>query len=86
MPTQSDWTTIKRLGRYLKGTADLKLKLPTSSNPELIGYMTQTEPKIEQTTNLQAGLCSSVVVGKSAGQQETSYYSTVLHQGKVYVS
>ncbi|XP_061438923.1 uncharacterized protein LOC133363665 [Rhineura floridana] len=32
-------TAIKRLGRYLKGTADLKLMLPANSNPRLVGFM-----------------------------------------------
>ncbi|XP_061468766.1 uncharacterized protein LOC133377995 [Rhineura floridana] len=38
-PTKKDWTAVKRIGRYLKGTADLKLMLPANSNPRLVGYM-----------------------------------------------
>ncbi|XP_061438729.1 uncharacterized protein LOC133363342 [Rhineura floridana] len=37
--TKKDWTAVKRIGRYLKGTADLKLMLPANSNSRLVDYM-----------------------------------------------
>lgn len=33
-----DWTGIKWMAKYLKETAELKLKLPATDSPELVGY------------------------------------------------
>lgn len=37
-PRQDDWNELKRVLRYLKGTADLKLALAGKDNPKLFGY------------------------------------------------
>ncbi|XP_054830393.1 uncharacterized protein LOC129326256 [Eublepharis macularius] len=37
-PTFKDWNAVKRLVRYLKGTAHFKLKLPANSKLKLIVY------------------------------------------------
>ena len=33
-----DWTGVKQVGRYLKGTIHLKLKLLATDNPKLVGF------------------------------------------------
>lgn len=38
-PNHYDWNTVKRLVRYLKRTADLKLKILACDNSRLVGYM-----------------------------------------------
>ncbi|XP_054828536.1 uncharacterized protein LOC129325052 [Eublepharis macularius] len=38
-PNKRDWNAVKRLAKYLNGTMHLKLKLPTSHNPRLVGYI-----------------------------------------------
>ncbi|XP_055604760.1 uncharacterized protein LOC129752991 [Uranotaenia lowii] len=38
-PTERDWTELKRMVRYLKGTADLELRLSSSDDSSgLVGY------------------------------------------------
>ncbi|XP_040289888.1 secreted RxLR effector protein 161-like [Bufo bufo] len=38
-PCQCDWNAVKRVMQYLKGTNRMKLRLPASSSPKLIGYV-----------------------------------------------
>lgn len=37
-PKQSDWTRVKRIMRYLKGTAALALTFSKESSPKIVGY------------------------------------------------
>ncbi|KAM4043678.1 uncharacterized protein ACNLHF_013926 [Anomaloglossus baeobatrachus] len=38
-PNKKDWNAVKRVVRYLKGTSNIKLKLPTSDRCTLTGYV-----------------------------------------------
>lgn len=38
-PTEQDWTELKRLIKYIKGTRDMKLKLGSNRSENLIGYV-----------------------------------------------
>lgn len=39
LPNHYDWNTVKRLARYIIGTADLKLKNSACDNPRLVEYI-----------------------------------------------
>nr|XP_056716096.1 uncharacterized protein LOC130486819 [Euleptes europaea] len=39
LPTNKDWNAVRRLVRYLKGTAYYKLKLPANERPKLVVYV-----------------------------------------------
>ncbi|XP_040203616.1 secreted RxLR effector protein 161-like [Rana temporaria] len=38
-PCQRDWKAVKRVMQYIKGTIQMKLRLPATSNPKLVGYV-----------------------------------------------
>lgn len=60
LPNQYDWNALKRLARYLKRTADLKLKISACDNPRLVGYMNSDWSEYKTDFSQPAETCFSM--------------------------
>jgi transposase InsO family protein len=77
--TERDWKAVKRVGRYLLGTYDFKLRLPSSGQPTLSAYADADyagDPKDRLSTSGYIIFFGDSPVGWSSKKQESVVLSS----------